>query len=66
MNYEPVAYTRYEREPVGVFTAEMLSSGWGNTKFSHDLEEHLLSSEVAEFVKLVHHIFYGVCKACRA
>ena len=48
-----------------MFTAEMLADGWGNTKFDHALEEHLLSAEVAEFMKLIHHIFYGICKEWR-
>lgn len=65
MNYEPTPYRPYERNPVGVFTAEMLVDGWGNTKFDHDLEEHLLSAEVSEFMKLIHHLFYGVCKDWR-
>lgn len=65
MNYDPVPYKKFDREPLGVFTAEMLADGWGNTKFDHTLEEHLLSAEVAEFMKLVHHIFYGICKEWR-
>ena len=66
MNYDPIPYKPYEREPVGIFTAEMTMNGWGNTKFDHGLEEHLLSDEVAEFTRLVHHIFYGVCKDWQA
>ena len=65
MNYDPVPYKKFDREPLGVFTAEMLADGWGNTKFDHALEEHLLSAEVAEFMKLIHHIFYGICKEWR-
>lgn len=65
MNYDPVPYKKFDREPLGVFTAEMLADGWGNTKFDHALEEHLLSPEVAEFMKLIHHIFYGICKEWR-
>lgn len=62
MNYVPVPYKKFDREPLGVFTAEMLTDGWGNTKFDHALEEHLLSDEVSEFMKLIHHIFYGEAK----
>ena len=65
MNYDPVPYKKFDREPLGVFSAEMLTDGWKNTKFDHALEEHLLSAEVAEFMKLIHHLFYGVCKEWR-
>ena len=62
MNYDPVRYQPYDRDPLGCFSAEMLTDGWGNTKFDHALEEHLLSAEVSEFMKLIHHIFYGEAK----
>ena len=57
MKYDPVAYARFERTPIGCFSAEMTSDGWANTKFDHDLQEHLLSDEVSEFIRLVHHFF---------
>ena len=57
MKYDPVKYKRYERAPIGCFNAEMTANGWANTKFDHDLQEHLLSDEAGEFVKLVHHFF---------
>ena len=57
MNYDPVKYLRFERMPVGCFSAEMTANGWANTKFNHDLQEHLFSGEVSEFVRLVHHFF---------
>ena len=57
MKYDPVKYKRYERTPIGCFSAEMTANGWANTKFYHDLQEHLLSDEVSEFIKLVYHFF---------
>ena len=57
MKYDPVKYKHYERDPIGCFSAEMTANGWVNTKFDHDLQEHLLSDEVSEFVRLVYHIF---------
>lgn len=57
MSYDPVKYRSYERDPLGCFEAEMTTNGWVNTKFDHDLQEHLLSDEVGEFVRLVHHLF---------
>ena len=57
MNYDPVRYKHFERTPIGCFSAEMTENGWANTKFDHDLQEHLLSDEVHEFIKLVHHFF---------
>ena len=57
MKFDPVAYRQFERVPVGCFSAEMLTSGWGNTKFDHDLQVYLLSDEVSEFIHLVHHFF---------
>ena len=57
MKYDPVKYKRYERTPIGCFSAEMTANGWANTKFDHDLQEHLLSDEVSEFIRLAHHFF---------
>jgi predicted AlkP superfamily phosphohydrolase/phosphomutase len=57
MNYDPVKYKRFERDPVGCFEAEMTANGWANTKFDHELQEHLLSDETSEFIRLVHHLF---------
>lgn len=57
MKYDPVKYKQYERTPIGCFSTEMTANGWANTKFDHDLQEHLLSDEVSEFVHLIHHFF---------
>ena len=57
MNYDPVKYKQFERDPVGCFEAEMTANGWANTKFDHDLQVHLLSDEVGEFVRLAYHFF---------
>ena len=57
MNYNPAKYKHYSRTPIGCFSAEMTANGWANTKFDHDLQEHLVSDEVGEFVRLVHHFF---------
>ena len=55
--FEPVKYKRYERTPVGCFSAEMTMNGWAETKFDHDLQTHLVSDEVSEFIRLVHQLF---------
>lgn len=57
MSYDPVKYRSYERDPLGCFEAEMTTNGWVNTKFDHDLQEHLLSDEVGEFIRFVHSFF---------
>ena len=57
MKYDPVKCKRYERTPIGCFSAEMTANGWANTKFDHDLQEHLLSDEVSEFIRLAHNFF---------
>lgn len=57
MKYDPVKYKQFERDPVGCFEAEMTANGWANTKFDHELQEHLLSDEVGEFVRLAYHFF---------
>ena len=57
MNYDPAIYKQYERIPIGCFNAEMGASGWENTRFDHEIQEHLLSDEVGEFIRLVHHFF---------
>jgi hypothetical protein len=57
MIFDPVRYMVNERDPVGCFTAEMTSSGWANTKFDHDLQTHLLSDEVSEFIRCVESFF---------
>ena len=57
MNYDPVKYKQFERDPVGCFEAEMTANGWANTKFDHELQVHLLSDEVGEFVRLAYHFF---------
>jgi len=57
MIFNPVPYMQNERDPVGCFTAEMTASGWAKTKFDHDLQEHLLSDEVSEFVRCVESFF---------
>lgn len=57
MIFDPVKYHRFERDPVGCFTAEMTPNGWANTKFDHDLEEHLWTEEVGEFVRVMHSFF---------
>jgi len=57
MKYDPVKYKQFERLPVGCFSAEMTANGWANTKFDHDLQEHLLSDEVREFAHLMYRFF---------
>lgn len=57
MKYDPVKHKQYERTPIGCFSAEMTANGWANTKFDHDLQAHLLSDEVGEFVRLTYHFF---------
>ncbi len=57
LKLEPVKYKRFERTPIGCFSAEMTANGWANTKFDHDLQSHLLSNEVSEFVTIVYTLF---------
>lgn len=57
MIFDPVPYQRFDRKPGGCFTAQMMPDGWANTNFDHELEEHLLSDEVNEFVRVVHSFF---------
>lgn len=56
MKYDPVTYKRFERDPIGCFEIHMLANGWGNSKYVNDKKHTLLSVEVSEFIRLVHHI----------
>lgn len=62
MAFEPIKYKKYAGDPVGCFSAEMQGTRWGNTKFDHNLEMYLYQEEVGEFLRLIDHLFYGVCK----
>ena len=55
--YDPVKYKRFERDPIGCFEAHMMADGWAETKYVNDTSSVLLSVEVSEFIRLVHHLF---------
>lgn len=57
MKYDPVIYKRFERNPIGCFEAHMTDSGWRETKYVNESDNHLFSSELSEFIRLVHHFF---------
>jgi hypothetical protein len=57
MKYEPAKYMRFERDPIGCFEAHMMADGWAETKYVNDTSSVLLSVEVSEFIRLIHHFF---------
>lgn len=58
MKIEPVPYKRFERLPIGCFTAEITADGWGQTRYENESEEHILwTDEVGEFVRFVYQFF---------
>lgn len=57
MKYDPVEYVHFDRDSVGHFEAHMMDDGWAETKFTHEMEENLMSVELSEFIRLVYHIF---------
>ena len=60
MKFDPIVYKRFDRNPVGCFSAELTDDGWAKTMFDHDLQEHLRMFEVDEFIKLVRSFFHEV------
>lgn len=58
MKFEPVKYRKIEIEPLGCFEVRLTDSGWAESRFDHDIQLHLLSDEVGEFVRLVDQFFH--------